>query len=128
MCPSDTRMPDPPPSNPKTDSRPERRRSTRICCSGLVEGVADQPGHLFRGELRNISETGCFISVRASLRLPAGACVQLRFRLGRAEYNAVARIIETVPSAGVRVHFIATDPAFIDRMRQIVRASPRSQS
>ncbi|WP_109488424.1 PilZ domain-containing protein [Occallatibacter savannae] len=116
-------MPDPPP--PNTNSRPDRRRSIRICCSGAAEGVSDQPGHLFRGELRNISETGCFISVRASLRLPPGACVQLRFRLGRAEYNAVARVIETLPSSGLRLHFIATDPAFIDRIRQIVRPDRR---
>lgn len=116
-------MLEPPAENATSQSRLERRRSPRICCSGFAEGVSDQPSHLFRGEIRNVSETGCFISVRASLNLPRGTCVQLRFKLGRAEYSAVARVVEALPCCGLRMQFIATDPAFTERMRQILSAN-----
>src|SRR5262245_5676981 len=95
----------------KNQADADRRRSVRICCSGFAECVSIDPNQLFRGEIRNISETGCFISLRVSVNLPPGTYVQLRFRMGRAEYSALARVVESMP-AGIRMRFIATDPAF----------------
>lgn len=117
------RMIEPPAQNAKSQSRLERRRSVRICCSGFAEGVSDRPSHLFRGEIRNVSETGCFISVRASMNLPRDTCVQLRFKMGRAEYGALARVVETLPCVGIRMQFMATDPEFTERMHRILSAN-----
>lgn len=75
-----------------------------------------------------MSETGCFISVRASINLPRGTGVQLRFKVGRAEYSALARVVEALPCCGIRMQFIATDPAFTERMRQILSANADRQS
>ena len=128
MCKRRGEMPKPSAQNGKSHIRSERRRSARICCSGLVEGVSDQPGHLFRGEIRSVSEAGCFISTRASVKLPRGACVQLRLKLGRVEYSALARVVEALPCCGIRMQFIATDPAFTERMRYILSANADGQT
>jgi hypothetical protein len=109
--------------NTRTPSRPERRRSVRICCTGFAEGVSDAPSHLFRGEIRNISETGCFISTKASVISPPGAIVDLSFKFGGTVYRALARVVETLPKAGVRMQFIAIDPAFTERIHQILGAN-----
>jgi hypothetical protein len=110
----------------KTARQPdvERRSSVRICCSGFAEGLSIEPSQLFRGEIRNVSETGCFVSLRVSVNLPPGTSVQLRFKMGRAEYSALARVVESVPFIGIRMRFTATDPAFTERMRQILSANP----
>ena len=99
---------------------PERRRSTRICCTGFAEGVSTNPRLLFRGEIRNVSETGCFIAVRAAAKPAVGAIIELRFKLGLTEYCALALVVEALPSTGIRMRFIATDPAFTDRIRRIL--------
>jgi len=101
----------------------DRRSSTRICCTGFAEGVSTDSRQLFRGEIRNVSETGCFISVRAAVKLAAGTTVELRFKLGLREYAALARVVEAMPTIGIRFHFIATDPEFPDRIRRILSAN-----
>lgn len=119
-------MLEPPGYKAKNEAEADRRRSVRICCAGFAECVSIDPNQLFRGEIRNISETGCLISLRVSANLPPGTYVQLRFRMGRAEYSALARVVESMP-AGIRMRFIATDPAFIDRMHQILGAGSSSR-
>jgi hypothetical protein len=114
----------PPDYNPKKESETERRRSVRFCCTGFAEGVSTDPTQLFRGEIRNVSETGCFISLRFAVNLTSGTYVQLRFKIGRAEHSALARVVQAVPFYGIRMRFVAIDPAFIDRMRQILSANP----
>ena len=102
----------------------ERRRSVGIFCSGFAEGLSRNPSQLFRGEIRNVSETGCFISVRAAVSLAAGAIVELRLRLCQTEYRALARVMEAMPSTGIRMQFIATEPTFAEHIRRILNAHP----
>ncbi|MBS1805413.1 MAG: PilZ domain-containing protein [Acidobacteria bacterium] len=110
----------------KAQADAERRQAVRICCAGFAECVSIDPNQLFRGEIRNISETGCYISLRVSVNLPPGTYVQLRFRMGRAEYCAQARVVESM-RGGIRMRFIATDPEFNERMRQILGAGSSSR-
>jgi hypothetical protein len=117
------RMLQPPDHNPKKETDADRRGSVRICCTGFAEGVSLNPSHLFRGEIRNVSETGCFISLRVAVNLAPGTCVQLRFKMGHAEYSALARVVQSLPSNGIRMRFVAIDPAFTDRMRHILSAN-----
>jgi PilZ domain-containing protein len=114
----------PPDYNLKKEAETERRHSVRICCTGFAEGVSANPTQLFRGEIRNVSETGCFISLRVAVKLLPGTYVELRFRMGSAQYRALARVVEAIPSNGIRMRFVAIDPAFTDRMRQILSAKP----
>lgn len=120
-------MLEPPDHITKSHSHADRRQSVRICCTCFVEGVSDEPGHLFRGEIHDVSETGCFVSLRAPVNLRTGARIQLRFKMGQAQYQALARVIEALPSTGMRMQFIATDPAFVNRIRQILSSNANAR-
>lgn len=113
--------------NMKRRSHPERRRSARICCTGFAEGVSSNPSQLFRGEIRNVSETGCLIALKAKITLVPGSLIELHFKLGGKGYRALARVVEAVPATSIRMHFIAADPAFTDRIRRILSANPDTQ-
>jgi len=101
-------------------SQPERRRSARICCTGFAEGVSTEPAQLFRGEICNVSETGCLVAVKARLNLSSGSLIELRFKLAGNGYSALARVVEAVPAKRVRMRFIAADPAFTECIRRIL--------
>jgi hypothetical protein len=105
----------------------ERRQSARICCAGFAEGISARPSQLFRGEIRNVSETGCFISVRAAVALPAGTIVELRFKLGGFNYCALASVVQALPAKSIRMRFIAVDPAFTEHIRRILKSNPDPQ-
>ena len=119
-------MPDP--SHLTTNSRPiaERRRNVRISCAAFAEGISVGPSRLFRGELQNVSDSGCFISTRAAIDIPSNTIVDLRFNLAGIRYSALAGVVEALPTGGIRMRFLATDPAFSDRIRRILGArSPK---
>ena len=105
----------------------ERRRAVRICCTGFAEGISTEPPQLFRGEIRNISETGCLLAVRAKLALLPGAFIDLRFKLNGSHYRTLARVVEAVTSKCIRMQFVAQDPALSSFIRRVLNpdASPR---
>ena len=107
-------------------STSDRRRSIRIVCTGFAEGVSTGPCQLFRGEIRNISDSGCFISTAAVVALSPGTIIELRFKFGGAAYNALARVVEALPSSGIRMRFEAIEPRFSEHMRRILGANPDS--
>ena len=114
--------------NTNRRSRPERRRSARICCTGFAEGVSTNPSQLFRGEIRNVSETGCLIALKAKIALTPGSLIELQFKMGGKGYRALARVVEAVPATSIRMQFIAADPALTERIRRILSANPDTQS
>jgi len=122
-------MLDPPEPKSIPPKNTDRRRSVRICCTGFAEGISTAPCRLFRGEIRNISDSGCFISTVASVVLNPGTLVELKFWFAGAAYNALARVVETLPSSGFRMRFVATELTFSDHIRRILSARsepPRS--
>jgi hypothetical protein len=110
--------------NPDDHPTPERRCSVRVCCTGFVEGMSTAPSKLFRGEIRNVSETGCLIYTRANVGVAPGTTVELSFKFAGAGYSALGRVIEALPSSRIRIQFIATDPTFTERIRDICGSTP----
>jgi hypothetical protein len=87
----------------------ERRRSRRFPCDGLAEGLFHQPDILFRGEVRDMSLTGCLIQTRAQLRVQPSTEVELRFQVNNNHYRTVARVIEVRRGIGVGMEFMHED-------------------
>jgi hypothetical protein len=87
----------------------ERRRNRRFPCSGLAEGLFHQPEILFRGELRDVSLTGCMILTRAHLHVQVLSLVELRFQVNNNHYRTRARVIEIRNGQGVGMEFIHED-------------------
>jgi hypothetical protein len=87
----------------------ERRRSRRYDCEGFAESWVLHPESLFRGVIRDISETGCYVSTKARLNLAHFAAVDLRFTLMNGHYRTAARVIDVRPGKGVGLEFIFPD-------------------
>lgn len=81
------------------------------------------PPYLFRGKIRNISQTGCFIETSARLALPPRTRVELRFSADGERLAFLAFVMSVHPGEGFGFQFVAGDPrldksflALIDRL------------
>jgi hypothetical protein len=88
----------------------ERRRSNRYPCSGFAEVMVVQPECLFRGEIRDISQHGCFIISRAPLRLVRLCDAEIRFKLNDHQFRIRARVMSARQGDGVGFEFHDVNP------------------
>jgi hypothetical protein len=95
----------------------ERRRSVRVTCTEMLEGVSLKPGILFRGRIRDISETGCYVATRAQMQIEPDRTIELRFRMGEETHRVLAKVVEMKPLTGIRMVFIEPGPRFLEVVR-----------
>jgi hypothetical protein len=88
----------------------DRRRHRRFSCSLGAEVVVRQSSMLFRGSVRDISRSGCFIESKARLKLTRMQEVELQFRSQGIQVNSLARVMDIRPGVGAGFEFIAEDP------------------
>jgi hypothetical protein len=109
----------------------ERRRSRRFLCSGQAEGLFHRPDVLFRGEVRDMSLTGCLIQTRAQLRVQPQTEVELRFQVNNNHYRTLARVVEIRSGQGVGMEFMHEDTqtlaSFKGLMITLQRMMPKPQ-
>jgi hypothetical protein len=98
----------------------ERRRHQRFLCEGRAEVVAFSPKLLFRGEVRDISLTGCYIATRAHLKLRRLAEIEIRFSANGHHVTSLARVMAVRPGKGVGVEFLPGDPRMNKRFRDLL--------
>lgn len=98
----------------------ERRRHKRFPCDGRAEVVAFNPELLFRGEIRDVSLTGCYVATRARLKLKRLAEIELHFSAGGHYVTSLARVVEVRPGKGVGVEFLPGDPRLNQRFRDLL--------
>jgi hypothetical protein len=87
----------------------ERRLSRRHDCEGIAEAWVKNPESLFRCEVRDISQTGCFIKTKERLSLVPHSTVDLLFTIRNGHYRASARVIDVRPGKGVGIEFTFPD-------------------
>ena len=88
----------------------ERRRHTRFPCDGFAEVFAFRSKALFRGRLKDISHSGCFVLTRAHLNLPRLAEVEIRFAAHEHKFKVLARVTDVRPGKGAGINFVSEDP------------------
>jgi PilZ domain len=88
----------------------ERRRHRRFPCEGFAEVTAFRSNVLFRGRIRDISESGCFVETRATLNLPRLAEVEVRFTAGGIKQAVLGRVMVVLAGKGAGFEFVAADP------------------
>jgi hypothetical protein len=88
----------------------ERRRHRRFSCSLGAEVVVRHTSMLFRGSVRDISRSGCFIESKARLKLASKQEVELQFSSRGIQVNSLARVMDIRPGVGAGFEFIAEDP------------------
>ena len=103
-----------------TGAGKEQRRHQRFPCSGFAEVVVFNPELLFRGEVKDISLTGCFIATRARLKLKRFAEIELRFSANGQHLSSLARIMEVRPGSGVGIEFLPGDPRMDRQFRELM--------
>ena len=88
----------------------ERRLSRRFACDGFAEVFAFDTGFLFRGEIRDISQTGCYIATKCTLKLERDSEVDVLFRLKKRECRILACVKDIRPGKGVGLEFLHQEP------------------
>jgi hypothetical protein len=68
----------------------DRRRCRRYTCEGFAEAVVIHPESLLPGEVRDISETGCYLATKAHLHLERLDGVDLRFGQHQTSFRTFA--------------------------------------
>ena len=85
----------------------ERRRHKRFPCDGFAEVVAFRSRVLFRGRLKDISQSGCFVETRAHLNLPRLTEVEVRFTACGHKFKVLARVTDVRPGKGAGFSFLS---------------------
>src|SRR5215469_872490 len=98
----------------------ERRRNERFACDGSAEVVSFHPELLFRGAVKDISLTGCYVETRARLNLKRNAEIEVRFTANGQQLSSLARVMEIRPGKGVGVEFVPGDPRMDRRFRRLI--------
>jgi len=106
----------------------ERRLSRRFACEGFAEAFAADTGYLFRGEIRDISETGCYIMSKGRLKLERFTEVDLQFMLNKRKYRTFARVMDVRPGKGVGVEFRFADQWAEKQFKELLHALMRTIS
>ena len=119
-------------TNEETSTAGERRRHTRFACDGPAEVVVFRPDLLFRGEVKDISLTGCYIATRARLNLKRLTEIELRFSVNGQHFSLLARVMEVRPGKGVGVEFLPGDPRIDKQFHELlerlsVAVAPKSE-
>ena len=99
----------------------ELRRSRRLGCKGFAEAFVPGSGYLFRGEIRDISLTGCYIRTSARLNLRHSTAVDLRFTLKNSHFRVAARAMDVRPGKGVGLEFIFPGSQPPDWLKNLIK-------
>lgn len=108
--------------NPAKTDGAERRRHRRFPCEGYAEVVCSRTAYLFRGRIRDVSLTGCFIETPARLRLEKSTEVELRFTANSLHITAPARLMVIRTGKGAGFEFLpANDETRVTFLKLIRR-------
>lgn len=98
----------------------ERRRHRRFPCEGYAEVVCCHPTALFRGRLRDISLTGCFIETAARLHLARLTEVEVRFTASGNRVMSPARLMDYRPGRGAGFEFLPGESGMDGRFLKLL--------
>jgi hypothetical protein len=99
----------------------ERRLSRRFECEGFAEVFAFETGFLFRGTIRDISQTGCYVMTKFALKLEIQSEVEVLLILKKYEYRIRARVRNFRPGKGAGLEFLYDDPQVEARFQTLIQ-------
>jgi hypothetical protein len=99
----------------------ERRQKERFPCTGFAEVVLEDVAFLFRGSIRDLSVTGCYIQSSARLTLERGTQVDLRFLVRNVELRLSAKIMIVRPGAGAGFEFLPMGAEMRSRLASLIQ-------
>ncbi len=99
----------------------ERRSHPRFACDGAAEVVVNNAEFLFRGEIRDISLSGCYVRSRARLRLHREQEVELYFNLDNEQVKCQARAMSIHAGKGAGFEFLPLTERAQRSIRALIR-------
>lgn len=78
------------------------------------------PELLFRGEVKDISSSGCYVATPARLTLKRFVEVELRFSANGQQMTSLARVVDVRPGRGLGVEFLPGDPKMSRRFHDLL--------
>ncbi len=89
----------------------ERRKMQRFDCRGPAEMMSIETHQLYRGEIKDLSLTGCYIlTATEKLDMDRRADVELCLTVNGDPLNTPARVLIVRPNAGAVFEFLPVDP------------------
>jgi c-di-GMP-binding flagellar brake protein YcgR len=89
----------------------ERRKQHRFACAGPAEVLAIESRSFYRGEIKDLSLTGCYVLTgTARLELDRLADVQLCLCVNGDLLDTPARVVMVRPESGAAFQFLPVDP------------------
>jgi PilZ domain len=98
----------------------DRRIAARHEIDGFAEVAVPETGFLFRGEIANLSEFGCYIKTRAHLDVRRSAQVELRFTLRGDHFSILARAALAKSEIGAGFEFTSIEPSTHKNLLQLI--------
>ncbi len=100
----------------------ERRKHARLEVDGFAEVIAADASIMFRGRIRDLSPTGCYIETRARINLSIGAAVELCFTVNERSFTAVAEIkgFRVGEGVGFEIHQLTADKRAPDDLLALI--------
>jgi len=114
--------------NSEKDRGPEHRMARRFACEGFAEVVVPYLGFLFRGEITDLSESGCYIRTRARLNVSRSAEVELRFTVNGDHFSLLARIASATSGVGAGFEFSVIDPTVHRSLLRLIEELSAAES
>jgi len=98
----------------------ERRIATRHPCNGFAEVAVPCTGFLFRGEIGNLSEFGCYIKTRAHLNVSRSTEVEIRFTVSSNNFSVLARCAAVQSGVGGGFEFTLIEPRMHKKLLELI--------
>ena len=108
------------PTDPVQPAGSERRITTRHECDGFAEVLVPFKGLLFRGEIANLSELGCYVKTRARLSLRRSVEVELRFTVRGDNFSVLASSVAVRNGDGAGFEFSLIDPPMHRKLLELI--------
>jgi len=88
----------------------DRRRHARYACDATAEILCFGTRALFRGKVSDLSESGCFVEMRARVKLQAMALVEVTIQVRGLQLRTLACARSVQPGRGAGFEFVTRDP------------------
>jgi hypothetical protein len=79
------------------------------------------PECLFRGDIRDVSQSGCFVATRAKVHLECLADAEIRFRLNNRLFKTRVRLMSIRPDDGVGLEFLGVSARTREQLGNLIQ-------
>jgi len=79
------------------------------------------PDSLFRGAIRDVSQSGCFVMTKARMPLKRLAEAEIRFKLINRQFRTRALVMNVRPGEGVGFEFVFANKQVEEQVKSLIQ-------